>query len=159
MPTHVAFLRGINVGGHKQISMAALKTTFESLGFANVRTLLNSGNVIFESSKKPDAKAIEQAIGQDVRVILRTTKELEQVLERKPFDGEPAKLAVMFLDRAPTGQLEWDGPEQIAADGRHLYLYYPDGMGRSKLTHAVIERRLKVVGTVRNWNTVTKLAR
>ena len=157
MPTHIALLRGINVGGHKQLSMADVKATFESLGFENVRTLLNSGNVIFDGTK-PDAKAIETAIGMDVRVILRTPRDLEKILEKKPFEGEPGKLAVMFLEGEPKGELEWEGPELVKLDGRNLYLYYPDGMGRSKLTNALIERRLKEAGTARNWNTITKLA-
>lgn len=160
MPTHIALLRGINVGGHKQIAMAHLKSLFESLGFTNVRTLLNSGNVLFESAKKPDAAAIEKAIGMGVRVILRTPKDLEKVLSGNPFpDAEPGKLVVMFLDGPPNGSLDWEGPEEVAVEKRHLYLYYPDGMGRSKLSHTFIERRLKVAGTARNWNTVSKLAK
>lgn len=158
MLTHIALLRGINVGGHKQIRMADVKATFESLGFENVRTLLNSGNVIFESAKKPDAAKIEKAIGMGVRVILRTAKDLERVIAECPLEGEPAKLHVMFLEGEPKGALEWDGPETVKPIGSHLYLYYPDGAGRSKLTNALIERRLKVAGTARNWNTVLKLA-
>ena len=158
MPTHIAFLRGINVGGHKQLSMATVKSTFEQLGFDNVRTLLNSGNVIFEAAQ-PNAKKIEAAIGMDVRVILRTPKDLERVIERNPFPNvEPGKLVVVFLEGEPKGELEWDGPEEVKAAGTHLYIHYPDGQGRSKLTNALIERRLKVAATARNWNTVTKLA-
>lgn len=155
--TFIALIRGINVGGHKKLSMADLKAACESLGYTGVRTLLNSGNVIFTAARKPDAADLENAIGIDVRVILRTPAELQQAIEKNPLQGEPNRLMLMFLERAPAKKLEWAGPEQTHLHGRHLYLYYPAGQATTKLTNALIERQLGVAGTTRNWNTVTKL--
>ena len=157
MPTFIALIRGINVGGHKKLSMADLRATCESLGFTNVRTLLNSGNVVFEA-KKSDAKKLQDAI--EPKVILRTPDELEEAIRRLPFDlkdRNPSRLIVVFLDSAPKGQLTYDGPEEKHLDGRHLYIYYGESMADSKLSNALIERQLGVPGTARNWNTVLKL--
>jgi uncharacterized protein (DUF1697 family) len=152
----IALIRGINVGGHKKVAMADLRRICEAQGCTNVRTLLNSGNVVFEG-RKPDAKKLEAAIG--AKVILRTPAELDRVIARVPFaTDDPGHLLVMFLEHEPKAPLDWPGPEKVHLDGRHLYLYYPDGAGRSKLTNALIEKRLDVSGTARNWNTVTKLA-
>lgn len=157
MTTYIALIRGINVGGHKKLSMADLRKACESLGYTDVRTLLNSGNAIFSAAKKPNPADLEKALAMDVRVILRTPAELKQAIDRNPLKGEGNRLMVMFLEKAPAKKLEWAGPEQTHLDGRHLYLYYPDGGAASKLTNAFIERQLGVAGTTRNWNTVTKL--
>ena len=155
MKTSIALIRGINVGGHKKVAMADVKRICESLGYTNVRTLLNSGNVIFEA-KKPDAAKLEAAIG--AKVILRTPEDLAEAVANNPFDtSDPGHLVVMFLDGKPERGIDWPSPEQAHLAGRHLFLYYPDGQGRSKLTNALIEKTLKVAGTARNWNTVTKL--
>ena len=156
MPTFIALIRGINVGGNKKISMADLKAACESLGYTNVRTLLNSGNVIFEA-KKAKAADIEKALPIEARVILRTPDELKKAIDRNPLKGEPNRLMIMFLESEAKSTLEWPGPEQIHVDGRHAYLYYPDGGGSSKLSNTFIERQLGVAGTTRNLNTVTKL--
>ena len=157
MSTYIALIRGINVGGNKTLSMADLKSACEALGYTDVRTLLNSGNVIFNAAKAPKAADIEKALAIDVRVILRTPAELAKAIERNPLKGEPNRLMLMFLENAPTKQWSWDGPEQTHLDGRHLYLYYPDGQGKTKLTNVFIEKQLGVAGTTRNWNTVTRL--
>lgn len=157
MSTYIALIRGINVGGHKKLSMADLKSACESLGYGDVRTLLNSGNVIFTAAKKPNPADLEKAIGIDVRVILRTPAELKTAIDNNPLKGEPNRLMVMFLEKAPAKKLEWAGPEQTHLDGRHLYLYYPAGQATTKLTNVFIEKQLGVAGTTRNWNTVTKL--
>src|SRR5687768_13915070 len=104
MATFIALIRGINVGGNKKLSMADLKSVCESLGYTNVRTLLNSGNVIFEA-KKAKAADIEKALPIDVRVILRTPAELKKALDRNPLKGEPNLLMIMFLERAPKENL------------------------------------------------------
>ncbi len=155
--TYIALIRGINVGGHKKLSMADLKSACESLGYTDVRTLLNSGNVIFTAAKAPNAADLEKKLGIDVRVILRTPAELAKAIERNPLKGEPNRLMLMFLEKASAKKLDWPGPEQTHLDGRHLYLYYPEGQGTTKLTNVFIERQLGVAGTTRNWNTVTKL--
>jgi len=157
MPTYIALIRGINVGGNKKLSMADLKSACESLGYTGVRTILNSGNAIFTAAKKPRAEDLENAIGIDVRVILRTPAELKQAMDRCPLKGEPNRLMITFLEKKTAKTLDWDGPEQTHLDGAHLYLYYPDGGGQSKLTNTLIEKRLGVAGTTRNWNTCAKL--
>ena len=156
MTTFIALIRGINVGGNKKLSMADLESVCESLGYTNVRTLLNSGNVIFEA-KKAKAADLEKALPIDARVILRTPAELKKAIERNPLKGEPNLVMIMFLESEPKGELEWPGPEKMHVDGSHVYLYYPDGAGTSKLSNTFIERKLGVAGTTRNLNTVSKL--
>ena len=154
--TFIALIRGINVGGNKKLSMADLKSACESLGYTNVRTLLNSGNVVFEA-KKAKAADIEKALPIEARVILRTSEELARAIARNPLKGEPNRVMIMFLERAVKTDLEWPGPEKIRVDGAHVYLYYPNGSGTTKLTNVYIERQLGVAGTTRNLNTANKL--
>lgn len=156
MPTFIALIRGINVGGHKKLAMSDLKSICESLGFTNVKTLLNSGNVIFDAKSASDAQRLQGKL--EAKVILRTPKELAEVIARNPWKRDGSLFLVMFLDENPKGTLDWPGPEELHLDGRHLYLYYPNGAGTSKLTNALLEKRLGVAGTARNWNTVLKLA-
>jgi uncharacterized protein (DUF1697 family) len=169
MPAYAALLRGINVGGKKKVPMPALRTLFEDLGFADVVTYVQSGNVVFRAPKAA-AGQIEQGIkkefGLEVAVVLRTAKELAAVAARNPFlrkGAEPKLLHVVFLDRKPAaGAIDRVDPERSPGDlfslnGRELYLDFPNGSGRSKLTLDYLERRLGVKGTARNWNTVLKL--
>lgn len=165
MANFVAFIRGINVGGNKMLPMAALKAACESAGLTDVRTFLQSGNVIFKSAKKDPAPLIRKALDLDVKVITRSVDELKKVIARNPFEGDrnPSLLIVMFLEDAPSKDAKaaleaaHKGPEEIHFSGHELFIYYPNGAGRSKLTNAVIERKLGMAGTARNWNTVTKL--
>jgi uncharacterized protein (DUF1697 family) len=170
----ICLLRGVNVGGHRQIKMDALRAICGPLGLANPRTLLQSGNLVFETSAKDLgglARRIEQALTQTFGfhsdVILRTASQMRQVVEANPFAGRtslnPAKLAVTFLAADPgeaaretVRRLPTD-PEELHITARELYIYYPNGMGRSKLHLNRIEKALGTPGTTRNWNTVTKL--
>lgn len=173
MSSAVAFLRGINVGGRAKVPMADLRTVATDLGWHEVRTYLQSGNVVFA---RPAAgisgvaegleAAIKDAFGFDARVIVRTQAELASVASRNPFLSDEAdlkKLHVMFLDREPEAARITDldpdrsPPDRFEVVGREIFLHYPNGMGRSKLTLDYFERRLGVAGTARNWNTVTKL--
>ena len=160
MATHVALLRGINVGGHKMVSMAELREKLEDAGFRDVKTLLQSGNVVFTSKKKVSEAALEKICGTDV--VVRDASQWNAVIDANPFPAEaksdPGHLLVMFLKDTARVKLEWPGPERIHANGRELYLYYPNGAGTSKLTGAWIEKRLGTRGTARNWNTVGKIA-
>src|SRR5688572_12169459 len=122
MPTFIALIRGINVGGNKKLSMADLKSVCDSLGYTNVRTLLNSGNVIFDA-KSAKAADIEKALPIEARVILRTPAELKKAIDRNPLKGEPNRVMIMFLDGQAKNDLDWDGPEQTHLDGRHVYLH------------------------------------
>jgi uncharacterized protein (DUF1697 family) len=166
MVTVVALLRGVNVGGRK-LPMAELRELVESLGYDDVRTYIQSGNLLFRAAKRPRAAeleaAIEERFGLGVDVILRTPANLAAVARRDPFPrAERAKLHVGFMAAKPAASLvaALDGepflPDEFAVVGTELYLHLPGGMARTKLPDYVL-RRLKVPTTVRNWNTVTKL--
>ena len=174
MPIYISMLRGINVGGHKQVPMSELRAMFEALGFEQVRTYIQSGNVIFEAAKSNPSdlsarieKKILSQFGFPVSVITRTPEEMRKNIEGNPFAKEsrtePAKVYIAFVSQAPTadavkkvGALA-TASEQLRHSGREVYLYYSDGMGRAKLTHNVLEKVLAVTATARNWNTVNKL--
>lgn len=168
----ISMLRGINVGGHNLIRMDALRELYATLEFENARTYVQSGNVVFAARERDLAKlarriedAIEARFACRPDVILRTVDEMRGVIARNPFekDFEPAKLIVNFLAGEPAKEAREKvraikvGPEELHLDGRELYVYYPEGVGRSKLTPAVIEKAVKVRGTGRNWNSVKKL--
>jgi uncharacterized protein (DUF1697 family) len=167
MPTVVALLRGVNVGG-RTVPMADVREVVESLGHDQVRTYIQSGNVIFSATRKPSAASLESAFakrfGLEVDVMLRTPSELVRAVERDPFPlADRSSVHVGFMARAP-GAAAVRGidasrfaPEEFAVVGSELYLLLPNGLGRSKLPDFVL-RRLKVPTTLRNWRTVTKLA-
>jgi uncharacterized protein (DUF1697 family) len=173
MTVFVSMLRGVNVGGTSRIKMRALQEVYESLGLRDVRTLLQSGNVVFRSSLRDRsqlAKRIQQEIERQlelkIEVLLRTKEEIEAIVERSPVlspRADMSKLLVMFLAAVPPAQAQarlvksHNGPEMLELRGPEVYLYYPNGVGRSKLSGAVIENRLETSGTARNWNTLTKL--
>jgi uncharacterized protein (DUF1697 family) len=171
----VAFLRAVNVGGTGRIAMAALKALAEDIGLADPKTLLQSGNLVFEAGGRPTA-ALEKLLEREINkrfaiqpdVMVRTARQLKAAMERNPFPkeakSEPARLHVHFL-KAPAGAAAVaslsraiKGPEAVKGTGSEVFIYFPDGAGASKLTNAVIERHLGARGTARNWNTVTKLA-
>ena len=175
MTTHAALLRAVNLAGRNTVKMADLRELATGLGLANVRTLLQSGNLIFESRGRTPARlerllqgAARDHLALATEVFVRSGKELAAIVAGNPFPGEakrdPARLLVLFLDRAPdrprVAALEEAvvGREVIRTGSRHLYIVYPDGAGRSRLTNVVIERTLGARGTARNWNTVLKLA-
>jgi uncharacterized protein (DUF1697 family) len=171
---HVALLRGVNVGGHGKAPMADLRMMLADLGFEDPRSLLQSGNLIFRSEATGDAletlleREAKARLGLSIDVLVRTAAEWAKIVAANPHAAiakdDPGHLLVMALKSKPdvAGLKElraWiPGRETIEAVGHELYLTYPAGVGTSKLTGAVIERRLKTRGTARNWNTVTKLA-
>jgi uncharacterized protein (DUF1697 family) len=167
-------LRGINVSGHKPVKMEQLRASFERLGFTNVKSYVQSGNVVFEAARGPVLQVqekIEKQILTDfafsVPVLLRTAQELGEVIERNPFTKEPAidqsKLHVTFLSKTgPAKAREMLLPlagagEQFQVHGREIYLYCPNGYGRTKLSNTAIEKKLDVGATTRNWRTVNTL--
>ncbi len=174
MTSYVALLRGINVGGHKQISMASLLDLVTKLGLADVRSILQSGNLVFLARGRTSLQ-LEQVLEAetekrlDIRVefFVRTAEEWKTIVARNPFGKEagrdPSRLLVMFLKNAPTAKqvdtlrAAMSGPETAHVDGRHAYIVYPDGIGRSRLTSNLVEKRLATSGTGRNWNTVLRL--
>jgi uncharacterized protein (DUF1697 family) len=169
----IALIRGINVGGKKKLRMEDLKGVCESLGLADVKTILQSGNVVFRTGRSDRKrltddleKGILEAAGIEATVILRTDAELQQAVERNPFRAEaerdPGRLVIVFLDGKPTIEAAGDlksyrGPETMHLIGQELFIYYSQGQGTSKLTNALIERKLGVSATARNWNTVCRL--
>jgi len=174
MPTYIAMLRGINVSGHKMVKMEALRASFGALRLSNVQTYVQSGNLVFgvgNGSVAALSEKIEQRILRDfgfsVPVFLRTAKELEEIIKDNPFLKETAidhsKLHITFLsDAAPKTAPEAlqpleVKPEQFHAIGRQIYLYCPNGYGRTKLSNTAIERKLSVGATTRNWRTVNTL--
>jgi uncharacterized protein (DUF1697 family) len=173
MMTFVSFLRGINVGGNKTIPMARLKSAYESLEFASVKTLLNSGNVVFETTETNRAKlrqtteaAVEKEFGFRPVIVLRTAAELKKIIAQNPFaemaKDDPSHLLLMALAEKPKAGAKanlakvYSGPEEIEIKGENVYVTYPNGIGKSKLTNALLEKHIGV-GTARNWNTLTKL--
>jgi uncharacterized protein (DUF1697 family) len=169
----ISMLRGVNVGGHNKIKMETLREAYESLGLRDVQTYVQSGNVVFTTNERNLAalgrrieETLERKFGFRPGVVLRTAQEMQDVIERNPFAGrqeiEPAKLQVTFLGANPGAEMRdavlqiKPDPEELLLDGRELYIYFPNGMGRSKLV-AVLDKALKKSGTTRNWNTVTKL--
>ncbi|HEV2750911.1 MAG TPA: DUF1697 domain-containing protein [Gemmatimonadales bacterium] len=174
MTTCVALLRAINVGGHNPVPMADLRDLLTRLGFGEVQSLLQTGNLVFQSDGRAGAE-LERLLEAEARkrlrletdFIVRSGREWQAVIARNPFpkqaEGDPAHLLVLFLKDAPDVksvkalQAAITGPEVVRAVGKHLYVIYPDGVGRSRLTNAVIEKRLGTRGTGRNWNTVLKL--
>lgn len=169
--TQIALIRGINVGRAKRVAMADLRTLGEGLRFGDVRTLLNSGNVVFTTSGPPDKNAalLENAmtkrLGVSARVIVLTATELDEAVKRNPLlriARDPSRLHVAVLrepsDRrnlAPLARKDW-APEVLAVGKRVAYLWCPDGMAESPLAEAV-GRALADAVTIRNWATITKL--
>ncbi len=163
--TYVALLRGINVGG-RTLRMEALRPVIAGMGLQDVRTYIQSGNVLFRSDGAVEAAELERAIadafGMPVGVLLRTADEMAAVSRANPFvgrDGNPRHLHVTFLANEPAGDLAGVShpPEEHHLAGREIYLLCPNGYGESKLGNAFFERRLKVAATTRNWATVMRL--
>jgi uncharacterized protein (DUF1697 family) len=174
MTVIISMLRGVNVGGHNKIKMEALRALYESLKLKDAQTYVQSGNVIFATDERDIARlakriedGIERKFGFRPSVILRTAAEMRDVIARNPFAKrrgiEPSKLLVTFLASDPDAearekvrQVKCD-PEELRIEGRELYIYFPNGMGRSKLPWAGFGKALKTPGTGRNWNSVTKM--
>lgn len=171
----VAFLRAVNVGGTGKLAMADLRLLAEKIGLSEPKTLLQSGNLVFEAGGKT-ATTLEKLLEREIAsqlgltpdVIVRTAKQLHDVISRNPFKKEakndPARLHIHFL-KTPANVTQVaalnaaiKGREIVKGAGAEIFIYFPDGAGNSKLTGAVIERHLGARGTARNWNTVTKLA-
>lgn len=171
----IAILRGINVSGHKKIKMADLKQMFEGMGYSDVATYIQSGNVIFNSEDN-DSLALKQRIeeeiqktyGFDVPVIIRTHNDLSDIINNTPCgsinveaDGTRYLLTMLAevpdSDKVETLMSYVKEPEQLVVNGNNVYLYCPNGYGNSKLSNVFIENKLKVQATTRNWKTIHKL--
>lgn len=174
MPIYVAMLRGINVSGQKIIKMERLRESFALLGCSDVRTYIQSGNVVFTAAKTSTGNLVKKIAGKIladfelvVPVVVRTSEELDAVLKNNPLLKLPgvdeSKLHVTFLsETAPKTAAEILKPlaaksERFAVCGREIYLYCPDGYGDTKLSNSVIEKKLFAQATTRNWKTVNTL--
>lgn len=174
MGSHVALLRAINVGGRNRVAMADLRELFVYLRLEPVQTFLQSGNVVFESPTRA-GKPLERSLaaqcavrlGVETEFFVRSARQWNAVVEQNPFAEEaretPGKLVVVFLKKTVSGsairtlQSAIKGKEYVSGVRSHVYVMYPDGIGRSRLTAAAIERVLGTPGTARNWNTILKL--
>ena len=173
MPTYVALLRGVNVGGKNMLPMKDLACMFEDAGCGGVRTYIQSGNVIFSASQsKADkvsgriAKAIVDRFGYRTPVVLRRAEDLGETIRNNPFLLAGASedfLHVLFLadqpDQGAIAALDPDRspPDAFVVRGREIYLQCPNGAGSTKLTNAWFDSRLSTISTGRNWRTVLKL--
>jgi uncharacterized protein (DUF1697 family) len=174
MTRYFAFLRGINVGGHKVVSMADLSRAFESLGLSAVKTHIQSGNVVFETARSSRAALVKQIggalndlIGSDVALFLRNTAELEALAARDPFEGANAepedRLYVTFLPAPPRhvpALPHWSASkdvEIIEVRGADVFSIGHNSNGRYGFPNAVVEKLFAVQATTRNWRTIVKL--
>lgn len=173
MTMQVAFLRAINVGGRSSLAMADLKKMFVSLGYEDARTILQTGNVIFRSKlaagklERQLEKSLADGMSLQTDIILRSAAEWDALIARNPYADmardDPSHLLAMPLKSKPAGgaldalRAAIKGRETVELAGRDLYITYPDGIGRSKLTSALIEKTLGTRGTGRNWRTVLKI--
>jgi uncharacterized protein (DUF1697 family) len=172
MPRYVALLRSVNVAGHGRIAMADLRASFDALGYADVR--IQTGNVLFSTSSKSEnavAAAIEAQLAEDFgdspAVLLRTVAELQRVGRSSPYakaGANPARHHVTFLATTPSkaalaalSPLPPSRKDELVVDGREVYVHTPDGYHETKYSGSFLERRLGLVSTTRNWNTVQKL--
>lgn len=175
MHTFVSLLRGINVGGHHPIRMPALKALYESLGFVDVATYIQSGNVVFKTTRE-DASAIEDLIEKilfktfafPVAVVVRTPSQLGKVIKANPYAGREGidinRLAVAFLKSRPTAALIRNlataaakTTDEYLVAGSAVYLHCPNGFARTLLTNTFFEKHLKIGATARNWKTISTL--
>jgi len=174
MPVYISLLRGVNVGGHNKIKMEELRLLYESLGLSSAQTHIQSGNIVFKAKERSEDQltkricaGVEKRFGFRPAIVLRTTPELRKVVAKNPFVDrkgiDPSKLLVTFLSSEPlpaerrkllTLKIE---PEELRLDGRELFIYFPNGIARSKFSWSSVEKILRVSGTARNWNTVQKL--
>ena len=170
----MALLRSVNIGGYGRINMNDLRASFEKLGYADVITYIQTGNVLFSTPSKSEPRivaAIEERLDQDFgespAVILRSVPELVRIGKASPYarsGANPSRHHVTFLGTAPTKailaalELPPSGKDELVIDGREVYVHTPNGYAETKYTGTFLERRLGVVSTTRNWNTVTKLS-
>lgn len=174
MLTYVAMLRGINVSGQKPILMEHLRASFETLGFHEIKTYIQSGNIIFQSAKgtptrlsKQITELILRDFGFSVPVLIKTSKEMKKIVENNPFLNDKSvdlsRLYVTFLSELPKKTVLKNlaalasKRDQFHIIDQEIYLYCPDGYGNTKLSNNAFEKILSVGATTRNWNTVNKL--
>jgi uncharacterized protein (DUF1697 family) len=173
MDRYVALLRGVNVGGKNKIAMKSLAALFSDAKCRHVETYIQSGNVVFSAdaatARKANAaicSAIQQQFGFQTHIILRNQHEIERIESANPYCNKelpPEKLHVVFLADTPTAEKvalldpNRSLPDEFTVSGSEIFLYMPNGMGKTKLTNAYFDSKLKTVSTARNWRTLQKL--
>lgn len=174
MYTHLALLRGINVSGHNMIKMDVLKSLLENMGFQNVRTYIQSGNVFINSEEENGASvgfAIKQELfkqlGLDVPIVVVSKLDIEQCFSANPYlkdkEVDEKKLYVAFLSKEfqPSAinelKISQFKPDEASIDKNRIFIKYAIGAGKTRLDQKYIEKKLNVIATIRNWNTVSKL--
>lgn len=174
MKTHLALLRGINVSGHNMIKMDSLKTVLENAGFQNVRTYIQSGNVFVDSEEEHGASVgfkikqeIFKELGLEVPVVVVSKEDLSACLKNNPYlhekECDTKKLYAAFLSKELQGSAINDlkisqfKPDEAAIDKSRIYIKYAVGAGKTRLDQKYIEKKLNLVATIRNWNTVSTL--
>jgi uncharacterized protein (DUF1697 family) len=174
MPVYIALLRGINIGPHKRMKMEKLRASCEALGFAGVKTYIQSGNVIFEAPKlspaalsKKVGECIVKDFGFSCEIISRSREEMKTIISGNPFMQEPgidpSKLHVVFLSQRPSAaalkklQELTLAPDRVSSGDKEIYFYFPNGVSGSSLWKHPLDRVTGVAGTMRNWKTVTTL--
>jgi uncharacterized protein (DUF1697 family) len=175
MQTYITFLRGVNMTGHNTIKMNELSALFTSLGYSDVETYIQSGNVIFNVSDDNSSSALSENIESailkrfkyTVPAIIRTYKELKELCLFNPFINElnfdPSKMAILFLHEEPSDNqinkvagIDYP-PDKFKIIGKEIFLYCPNGFGKTKLYTNFFEKKMSVTGTARNWKTITTL--
>ncbi len=177
MKTHISILRGINVGGQHTIKMDSLKAIYEDLGYINVRTYIQSGNVVFQNKESPSdeleikiTSKIASKFGFDVPVIVLSHAELQKIVNGNPFLNEPTielpPHHITFLSKAPDPEkwhtllnLNIQTEDKFKLIHKSIYLYCPNGYGKTKLTNGFFEQKLGITATTRNWRTTLELHR
>lgn len=171
----IAFLRGVNIAGHTMISMKELPDLFLKLGLGDVKTYIQSGNIIFKNGTGLDDAFLEEKIEQEIKqkfdakvsVMVRSVSDLKSLASRNPFlkepDFDPSRMAVIFLQE----KASQDGinkvkdidypPDKFRISGREIFLYCPNGFGRTKLYTNFFEKKMGVIGTSRNWKTISTI--
>ncbi|MNF38739.1 hypothetical protein D3C84_196970 [compost metagenome] len=174
MTTHLALLRGINVSGHNMIKMDALKTTLENIGFQNVQTYIQSGNVFVDTEEESPAKVgflIKQEIfkvfGHEVPIVVIGKNDLEACFSNNSFlkekEMDTKKLYVAFVsitlrsDSINDLKMSQVKPDEASIDASRIYIKYAVGAGKTRFDQKYIEKKLNVIATIRNWNTVSQL--
>ena len=175
MSLFIALLRGVNVGGHGKVAMADLKAMLGDMGFGDPRSLLQSGNLVFDAKAGSATESLEKKLHAEIvkrfalntELFVRTPKEWEVLVAESPFKAQakldPARLLAWVMKTAPDKaaidalRAANKGPEKLEVRGRTLYIYFPDGQGNSKLALGLLDKHMPSRGTGRNWNTVLKL--
>ena len=173
MTTHLALLRGINVSGHNMMKMDALKIMLENIGFQNIRTYLQTGNVFVDSEEDASKvgfmikQEIFKVFGHEVPTIVITKEDLELCFKNNPFlkekDIDTKKLYVAFVstqlkkENINDLKISQFKPDEASIDGNRIFIKYAVGAGKTRFDQKYIEKKLNVTATIRNWNTVTNL--